>query len=507
MAGINRNIKKIFVLGIGLLMIFVFLAFGKTTVFAEDNIEQEAILEEGDQSSDPQPISLKPGWQMIDDNWYYADSSSQMVTGWLYYIRSWYYLDPETGVMQTGLVTVNDSLFYLNDAGIMQTGWQKLDGQWYFFSGSGAAETGWYKSGKTWYYLDPETGVMQTGWQYIDDNWYYMNSSGAMLTGWQKLDGQWYLLSGSGAAETGWYKSGKTWYYLDPETRIMQTGWQLIDDTWYFLNASGAMQTGWLKLGNNWFLLSSSGAMQTGWQKVGGKWYYLDPENGGMKTGWILVDDVWYFLNSNGSLFTGWLKSGSTWYYLTSNGLCFTGLAPWYGDYYYVADGVYDPTYNGKATIPGLSQELDVVNGRTPGGLVQPSDAIIKKVQKIIDDNKIKNLWDAFNWCVMTYSVYTTGGGYGTAYYADYGLNHHYGNCYVMAATFVVMARQLGFEAYQISGYIASTYIHSWTEVKVNGKFYVFDPDFVVDQGGNGFQINYGDKGTWRYTDAYRMSN
>lgn len=496
MSDIKRTLKKISILWITFLLMIAFIAAGRTTAFAEE--------EEG---TEPQPVQLQPGWQNIDGDWYFADASSQMVTGWLQYIRYWYYLDPETGAMQKGLVTVGDSLYYLDSSGIMQTGWKQIDGNWYLFSGSGAAVKGWYKSGQTWYYLDPETGIMQTGWLCINDTWYFMNNSGAMLTGWQKLGEGWYLFSGSGAAVTGWYKSGKTWYYLDPESRVMQTGWQKINGQWYFMNTSGAMQTGWLKRGSSWYLLSNSGAMLTGWQKVSGKWYYLDPENGNMKTGWVLVDEVWYYLNGNGSLFTGWLQSGSTWYYLTSNGLNYTGLASWSGDYYYVKEGVYDPTFNGKARIPGLSQDLDVVNGKTPGGLVQPSDAIIKKVRKVMSDNKIKNLWDAFNWCVMTYSVYTTGGSYGTAYYADYGLTNHYGNCYVMAATFVVMARELGYEAYQISGYIASTYIHSWTEVKVGGKFYVFDPDFVVDQGKNGYQINYGDKGTWRYTDNYRMNN
>lgn len=494
LTALKKIAKKGFILLLGCFMIVAVLAVGSRFVLA-------------DETTEPEPLSLKPGWQIIDGNWYYADPSSEMAVGWLYYIRSWYYLDPESGIMQTGFVTVNDDLYYLNDSGVMQTGWLKIDGQWYLFSSSGAAVKGWYLSGKTWYYLDPETGAMLTGFQTIGDSVYYLNPSGAMQTGWQLIDGKWYLFSGSGSQITGWYKSGKIWYYLDPENGDMKTGWALVGDKWYFMNDSGAMQTGWLKRGNTWYLLGSSGAMQTGWQKINGTWYYLDPENGDMKTGWVLVDDVWFYLNGNGSLFTGWLQSGSTWYYLTSNGLNYTGLAAWSGDYYYVKEGVYDPTFNGTARIPGLGRDLEVVNGKTPGGTVQPSDAIVKKVQKVMSDNKIRNLWEAFNWCVMTYSVYTTGGGYGTAYYADYGLTNHYGNCYVMAATFVVMARELGYEAYQISGYIASTYIHSWTEVKVDGKFYVFDPDFVVDQGGNGFMINYGDKGTWRYTDAYRMSN
>ena len=454
MKELKTILKKITLIWFSIMMAAAVLFMGSAAAFAEDGNGNEVVIpandeEEGEEGEDPEepeePLVLKPGWQLIDGNWYYAD-----------------------------------------DASVMQTGWQKVDGKWY--------------------YLDPETGIMQTGFITVDDSLYYLNASGAMQTGWQKIGGQWYLFTGSGDAVKGWFKSGKSWYYLDPETGVMATGWKLVDEKWYFMNASGAMQTGWLKRGYTWYLLSGSGDMLTGWQKVGGKWYYLDPETGAMATGWVAADDTWYYMNSNGSLYTGWLSWGKTWYYLTSWGLTYTGLAAWYGNYYYVADGVYDPTYNGKATIAGISGEYDVVNGKTPGGKIQPSDELKKKAKQVLD--KVGwNLKAAFDWCVMSYSVYTTGGGYGTGYYADYGFKNHYGNCYVMAATFVVLARELGYEAYQISGYIAGTYIHSWCEVNIGGTFYVFDPDFVVDQGRNGYQISYGQSGTWRYTDYYKMNN
>ena len=64
--------------------------------------------------------------------------------------------------------------------------------------------------------------------------------------------------------------------------------------------------------------------------------------------------------------------------------------------------------------------------------------------------------WDlkaAFQWSAgMKYSKYTATAAPGTEYYANYGFTCKTGNCYVMAATFCEMARELGYDAKQISG-------------------------------------------------------
>lgn len=40
---------------------------------------------------------------------------------------------------------------------------------------------------------------------------------------------------------------------------------------------------------------------------------------------------------------------------------------------------------------------------------------------------------------------------------------------------------------------------HSWTEIKQEGRTYVYDPNFRNETGRNGYKIWYGKKGTWRY--------
>ena len=126
--------------------------------------------------------------------------------------------------------------------------------------------------------------------------------------------------------------------------------------------------------------------------------------------------------------------------------------------------------------------------------------------------------WDlrsAFNWSAgLTYfghnSQMPSDESPGIDWFADYGFDHHKGNCYVMACTFYRMAKMLGYECYAISGYVPARRggmtPHSWTEIIEDGKIYVYDPNFTNETGGNGFKITYGQSGTWRYADYHRMT-
>ena len=96
----------------------------------------------------------------------------------------------------------------------------------------------------------------------------------------------------------------------------------------------------------------------------------------------------------------------------------------------------------------------------------------------------------------------------GIVAFADFGFDKGKGNCYVMAATFCEMARLLGYDARQISGFVPlgdqsvsqNFGPHSWVEIDVDGTTYVYDPDFTNETGRNGFMITYGQSGTWRYS-------
>lgn len=119
------------------------------------------------------------------------------------------------------------------------------------------------------------------------------------------------------------------------------------------------------------------------------------------------------------------------------------------------------------------------------------------------------NLRKAYDWCGNMYfngTGLTKDGSSGTDWYAEYGFTNGYGNSYVMAACFYQMARMLGYDAHQIAGYVKGNsgnwLAHSWVEIdnyNGSGKTYIFDPDFTVETGKDGFAILYGTSNTWGY--------
>ena len=95
-------------------------------------------------------------------------------------------------------------------------------------------------------------------------------------------------------------------------------------------------------------------------------------------------------------------------------------------------------------------------------------------------------------------------------WYALYGFHNYLGHCYVHAATFYWLAKNLGYEAYYLEGYVprrgGGVVTHGWVEIVMNGTTYVFDPNFTNETGRNGYKITYGTSGTWRYQSYRRMS-
>ena len=113
--------------------------------------------------------------------------------------------------------------------------------------------------------------------------------------------------------------------------------------------------------------------------------------------------------------------------------------------------------------------------------------------------------WDicnAYNWSAY-YPYVSLPLDWSGNQYAQYGLQNCSGNCYAKASSFVYMARQLGYAAHVIFGWVPSRYggltPHGWAELYINGQTYVCDPDFQQETGRNGFMISYGQSGTWVY--------
>lgn len=120
-------------------------------------------------------------------------------------------------------------------------GWQQINGQYYFFDSSGYMMTGWLRLDNGWYYLDVNSGAMQTGWELVNGKWYYMDSNGLMQVGWRNINNKWYYLNLDGAMVTGWNYINDRWYYMDESGAMQSNGWFQINGKMYYLDSNGAM--------------------------------------------------------------------------------------------------------------------------------------------------------------------------------------------------------------------------------------------------------------------------
>ena len=81
-------------------------------------------------------------------------------------------------------------------------GWQKIDDKWYYYRKSGHLQTGWLEDDGKWYFLSA-TGEMYTGWKTIKGKTYYFNEKGAMAIGEVTIDSQTYKFDETGVLIEG----------------------------------------------------------------------------------------------------------------------------------------------------------------------------------------------------------------------------------------------------------------------------------------------------------------
>ena len=361
----------------------------------------------------------------------------------------------------------NGFYWELKDGSILRKGgWHVLGGERYYLAyKSGRRKSGWLVSKRKTYYLDPQTGILTTGLKEIDGSWYYLKprgkipgemargfitvqgkryyakSNGKLVVGLKSIKGKKYYFSEDHAAAAEWVTIGSKRYYFDPDKYYMRKGWLKIGDSTYFLN-------------------KSKGYAVRGWKTISRKRYYFDRDYC-MVTGLQSIKGSEYLFDSNGELITG-------------------KRAYKYGDAYYTIAS------NGAASP--ITKEAEILACR--------------KLDEVGWD-----LQKAFTWAaLLTYRVtpQTIPSGYTQAeYFAQYGFEHEYGDCYVIACVFYKMADMLGYNVRFMKGVIPTAKrgeaAHGWVEVYDNGKWNVCDPNFTSSTGRNGYMINYGMSGTWRY--------
>lgn len=367
-------------------------------------------------------------------------------------------------------------------------GWQSANGKKYYYS-NGSKLIGMQDIESKTYYFDLESGEMQTGFQKIKDQTYYFSlESGEMQTGMQDIEG--------------------AVYYFSPENGEMQIGFQDIDGIeYYFSPDNGEMQTGKLKIGKNVYYYDEDGIMQTGWITLSGKKYYFSPDNGEMQTGKKKINGKTYYFNDKGVLKTsGWIKAGTDTYYSNKKGVLQSGIKVINGNSYYFSDKNYKmqtgwKKINGKKYYFETSGEQKGVmlkgciagNQKAGYGYVDDSgikvtaSEVTKAVKFVVEntdlslpsDVKLSNCFSAL-WNSCTYQrFYEAPTAQSMPGYADYMFTYKRGNCFRYAASFAYIAKVLGYESRVNIGSISSARggmtPHGWTEVRVNGVWYMCD--------------------------------
>ncbi len=227
------------------------------------------------------------------------------------------------------------------------------------------------------------------------------------------------------------------------------------------------------------------------------KWYF--DADGIMQTGFVTVDNKTYYLSKDGTFGTGWLQIDKDVYYFDANGVMAkntTLVGVEIG-----ADGkakipAVDNAANvqapkatpAPATVPANAQATLNVNPNAPivnTALAQYVGAIISSVttSSMTQEQKLRACYDYVINYASYKRTYETPSGDWTGQFALELLSSGYGNCYRYAAAFAYLAKGLGYDVKVSTGQIQAARggvtPHGWTEVCIDGNWYIFDSEMA----------------------------
>ncbi len=227
----------------------------------------------------------------------------------------------------------------------------------------------------------------------------------------------------------------------------------------------------------------------------GGQSFYLDPANDGVavKNGKCQINGKNYLFNEQGQMIRskGWVDFGGQRYWINDDGSLATGLVfvskeqTGEASHYLVFDeqgslvrngqsGSYQADANGWLTNPNGDQMMKQFCHDTYAKTGRDLEAMFRYVGDTLTYVKKDPAW--FEPAPGLSHVQN---------YAYLGFTTSQGNCFSYAAMFVHLAREAGYEIRFVKGQVATIYgnnvDHGWTEIKLNGQWYICDPNFYED--------------------------
>lgn len=280
------------------------------------------------------------------------------------------------------------------------------------------------------YFYDSNGEIVKNVFKTINGKKYYFGSDGAAVTGQKKtISGKVYYFNSAGACYTGWKTiSGKIWYFTESGSSM------------------GARVTGWKTIGTKRYYLYKTGGRAVGWTKISGKTYYFS-EKGVLKVG--KTNKV----SAKATKLNGLI--------INKKGVCTT-------------DGK-------KATNVMITLNKQIAKDLKAAKLTS-SMSDKKKVNALF-----KYLCSKCSYQHLAINPYATTFSTSSALRM---LQKGRGNCYCYGAAFAYLVKAAtGYET-RVSygsctirrGWGRGTYSHGWTEVKIGGKWKIFDVE-LYDRG------------------------
>lgn len=240
------------------------------------------------------------------------------------------------------------------------------------------------------------------------------------------------------------------------------------DGSKFVPSASGVFQ----KDGKYYYFNADGSIYQaSGKTKVNGRYYYFNKDNSLYVDGWKTINEKKNYFTKEGAA-EGWKKIDNNHYYFSESADLQTNKIV--GKYYVNKKG---QRVTDKAAIEAVK--------------------IVKKVSKDKKNNtNSKKLRACYN-IIKKYPykrVYEDPLSLGKNWpskYAYYFFSKKQGNCYKYASAFAYCAEVLGYDARVAVGRIWSS-PHGWTEIKINGKIYTYDPNMQRNNPGiNSYKRTY----------------
>ncbi|MBR3402252.1 MAG: hypothetical protein IKG67_08460 [Parasporobacterium sp.] len=255
-------------------------------------------------------------WKKIGGKWYYFNGFTMatgdlMINGKLYHFSDSGVWDGKGGVSyKNGWNLINGEYYYYDSTNGLYKGLQTIQGNKYFFNSNGAMASNSIRTIHGTAYVFGDNGAMlKNSWLNVGGNsWYYADSNGKAVSGLQTIGGKKYYF-GTEYDGTSYMMAIYNMLTSDRKTYYAITNDGVIVNTY---TASG---TGWKKTNEGVWLYCEKGQFVSGYQQIGSDYYYFS--NGAMLSDYY--NPSYGYFGSDGKLQKEkkWIKAGDVWYYFT----------------------------------------------------------------------------------------------------------------------------------------------------------------------------------------------